>query len=185
MIDTIKQDVEERMGKTISVLRADFQSIRTGKATPALLDRIQVNYYGVQTPINQLANISVPDSRMLLIQPWDKSSLSAVEKAILKSDLGITPSNDGSAIRLVLPQLTQENRKDLVKRVKKKGEEAKVSIRNIRRDGNDSVKALEKSKEITEDESKNAQEDIQKLTDKYIGEVDKLISNKEDEIMEV
>ena len=185
MIDTIKQDSEERMSKTVSVLRSDFQTIRTGKATPSLLDKIQVDYYGTPTPINQLANIAVPEARMLTIQPWDKSALSAIEKAILKSDLGITPNCDGTLIRLVLPQLTQDTRKDLVKRVKKKGEEAKVSIRNIRRDSNDTLKASEKSKEITEDESKGAQDSIQKLTDKYIAEVDKLVDNKEKEIMEV
>jgi len=185
MIDTIKQDAEERMSKTVNVLKSDYQTIRTGKATPSLLDRIQVDYYGVPTPINQMANIAVPEPRMLTIQAWDKSSMSAIEKAILKSDLGITPNNDGSVIRLVLPQLTQDTRKDLVKRVKKKGEEAKVSIRNIRRDSNDSLKSLEKSKEITEDESKSAQEDIQKMTDKHIANVDKLIENKEAEIMEV
>ena len=185
MMDTIKQDSEERMSKTVSVLRSDFQTIRTGKATPSLLDKIQVDYYGTPTPINQLANIAVPEARMLTIQPWDKSALSAIEKAILKSDLGITPNSDGTLIRLVLPQLTQDTRKDLVKRVKKKGEEAKVSIRNIRRDSNDTLKASEKSKEITEDESKGAQDSIQKLTDKYIAEVDKLVDNKEKEIMEV
>lgn len=185
MINTIKMDVEERMTKTLGVLRSDFQTIRTGKASPALLDRIQVDYYGAPTPINQLANISVPESRMLSIQPWDKSAIAAIEKAIMKSDLGITPTSDGVVIRLVMPQLTQENRKELVKRIKKKAEDAKVSIRNIRRDGNDELKSLEKSKEITEDESKGAQEDIQKLTDKYIGEVDKLAENKEKEIMEV
>lgn len=185
MIDTIKQDSEERMSKTVSVLRSDFQTIRTGKATPSLLDKIQVDYYGTPTPINQLANIAVPEARMLTIQPWDKSALSVIEKAILKSDLGITPNSDGTLIRLVLPQLTQDTRKDLVKRVKKKGEEAKVSIRNIRRDSNDTLKASEKSKEITEDESKGAQDSIQKLTDKYIAEVDKLVDNKEKEIMEV
>ena len=185
MIDTIKQDSEERMSKTVSVLRSDFQTIRTGKATPSLLDKIQVDYYGTPTPINQLANIAVPEARMLTIQPWDKSALSAIEKAILKSDLGITPNSDGTLIRLVLPQLTQDTRKDLVKRVKKKGEEAKVSIRNIRRDSNDTLKASEKSKEITEDESKGAQDSIQKLTGQYIAEVDKLVDNKEKEIMEV
>lgn len=139
MINTIKQDVEERMTKTIGVLRSDFQTIRTGKASPSLLDRIQVDYYGAPTPINQLANISIPEPRMLAIQPWDKSAISAIEKAILKSDLGITPTSDGIVIRLVMPQLTQENRKDLVKRIKKKGEEAKVSVRNIRRGGNDEL----------------------------------------------
>lgn len=185
MINTIKQDVEERMSKTISVLRSDFQTIRTGKASPSLLDRIQADYYGTPTPINQMANISAPEPRMLMIQPWDKTAMNAIEKAILKSDLGITPNSDGSVIRLVLPQLTQENRKELVKKTKKKGEDAKVSIRNIRRDGNDELKSLEKSKEITEDESKGAQEAIQKLTDKFIAEVDKLVDNKEAEIMEV
>ncbi len=185
MINTIKQDAEERMTKTVSVLRSDLQTIRTGKASPALLDRIQVEYYGTPTPINQLANIAVPEPRMLTIQAWDKSAMAAIEKAILKSDLGITPNNDGSLIRLVLPQLTQDTRKDLVKRVKKKGEEAKVSVRNIRRDSNDDLKSSEKSKEITEDESKGAQDDIQKMTDKHIAEIDKLVDNKEKEIMEV
>lgn len=185
MINTIKQDAEERMNKTVGVLRSDLQTIRTGKATPALLDKIQVEYYGTPTPINQLANIAVPEARMLTIQPWDKSAMAAIEKAILKSDLGITPNNDGSLIRLVLPQLTQDTRKDLVKRVKKKGEDAKVSVRNIRRDSNDDLKASEKSKEITEDESKGAQDDIQKMTDKHIAEIDKLVENKEKEIMEV
>ena len=185
MINTIKQDAEERMTKTVSVLRSDLQTIRTGKASPALLDRIQVEYYGTPTPINQLANIAVPEPRMLTIQAWDKSAMAAIEKAILKSDLGIPPNNDGSLIRLVLPQLTQDTRKDLVKRVKKKGEEAKVSVRNIRRDSNDDLKSSEKSKEITEDESKGAQDDIQKMTDKHIAEIDKLVDNKEKEIMEV
>ena len=185
MINAIKMDVEERMTKTIGVLRSDMATIRTGIASPALLDRIAVDYYGAQTPINQLANISVPEPRMLAIQPWDKSAIAAIEKAIMKSDLGITPTSDGTVIRLVMPQLTQDNRKELVKRVKKKGEDAKVSVRNIRRDGNDDLKGLEKSKEITEDESKGAQDDIQKVTDKFIAEVDKVIDNKEKEIMTV
>lgn len=185
MIDTIKQDVGERMSKTIAVLKSDFATVRTGKATPALLDKVQVDYYGAMTPINQMANISVPEARMLVIQPWDKSAMPLIEKAILKSDVGITPTSDGAVIRLVLPQLTQESRKDLVKKVKKKAEEAKVSVRNIRRDGNDELKAMEKSKEITEDESKSAQEAIQKLTDKYIAEIEKVLENKEKEIMEV
>lgn len=185
MINTIKQDVEERMNKTIAVLRSDLATIRTGVASPSLLDKITVDYYGVPTPINQMANISVPEPRMLAIQPWDKSVTPQIEKAILKSDIGITPTSDGTVIRLVMPQLTQENRKDLVKRIKKKGEDAKVSIRNIRRDGNDDLKGLEKSKDITEDESKNAQDDIQKMTDKFVAEVDKVIDNKEKEIMTV
>ena len=185
MINTIKQDVEERMTKTISVLRSDLASIRTGVASPALLDKITVDYYGAPTPINQMANISVPEPRMLAIQPWDKSAMPQIEKAIMKSDIGITPTSDCTVIRLVMPQLTQENRKDLVKRIKKKGEDAKVSVRNIRRDGNDDLKGLEKSKEITEDESKGAQDDIQKMTDKFIAEIDKVIDNKEKEIMTV
>jgi len=185
MINTIKQDVEDRMSKTVSVLKADFATVRTGKASPSLLDRIQVDYYGTPTPINQMANVSAPEARMLVIQPWDRNATPLIEKAIMKSDLGITPTSDGTVIRLVLPQLTQETRKDLVKRVKKKAEEAKVSVRNIRRDGNDELKSIEKSKEITEDESKGAQDDIQKLTDKYIAEIDKLLENKEKEIMEV
>ena len=185
MINAIKMDVEERMTKTIGVLRSDMATIRTGIASPALLDRIAVDYYGAQTPINQLANISVPEPRMLVIQPWDKSAIAAIEKAIMKSDLGITPTSDGTVIRLVMPQLTQDNRKELVKRVKKKGEDAKVSVRNIRRDGNDDLKGLEKSKDITEDESKGAQDDIQKMTDKFIAEVDKIIETKEKEIMTV
>lgn len=185
MINMIKSDVEERMQKTVSVLRSEYQTIRTGKASPSLLDRIQVDYYGSPTPINQMANISCPEPRMILIQPWDKSAMANIEKAILKSDLGITPNSDGTAIRLVLPQLTKENRQELVKKTKKLAEEAKVGIRNIRRDGNDELKKAEKNKEITEDESKGAQEDIQKLTDKYIAEIDKVVENKEKEIMEV
>ena len=185
MINTIKQDVEERMHKTIAVLKSDLATIRTGVASPSLLDKIQVEYYGAPTPINQLANISVPEPRMLSIQPWDKSAMPLIEKAILKSDIGITPTSDGTVIRLVMPQLTQDNKKDLVKRVKKKGEDAKVSIRNIRRDGNDDLKGLEKAKEITEDESKSAQEAIQKMTDKFVAEVDKVIDTKEKDIMTV
>ena len=185
MINAIKMDVEERMTKTIGVLRSDMATIRTGIASPALLDRIAVDYYGAQTPINQLANISVPEPRMLAIQPWDKYAIAAIEKAIMKSDLGIKPTSDVTVIRLVMPQLTQDNRKELVKRVKKKGEDAKVSVRNIRRDGNDDLKGLEKSKDITEDESKGAQDDIQKMTDKFIAEVDKIIETKEKEIMTV
>ena len=185
MIDLIKQEAEEKMQKSIEALRRDFATIRTGKANPSLLDRVTVDYYGTPTPINQLANISAPEARMLVVQPWDKSAVPNVEKAILKSDLGLNPSSDGTVIRLVLPQLTQESRKELVKKVKKKAEEAKVAIRNVRRDANESLKAAEKNKEISEDENKNAQDDIQKLTDKYIADLDKVLDNKEKEIMEV
>ena len=185
MIETIKQDAEERMGKAVANLKKEFASIRTGKASPALLDRIVVDYYGVSTPLNQMAGVSAPEARMLLIQPWDKSALGNIEKAILKSDLGLTPTNDGSVIRLVIPQLTQDSRKELGKKVKKFGEEAKVAVRNIRRDSNDEIKKLEKAKEITEDDSKAAQDVIQKMTDKYVAEVDKAAANKETEIMEI
>lgn len=185
MIDTIKQDTEERMSKAVANLKKEFASIRTGKASPALLDRIVVDYYGTPTPLNQMAGVSAPEARMLLIQPWDKSALGNIEKAILKSDLGLTPTNDGSVIRLVIPQLTQDSRKELGKKVKKFGEDAKVAVRNIRRDSNDEIKKLEKAKEITEDDSKAAQDVIQKMTDKYVAEIDKAASNKEAEIMEI
>lgn len=184
MPQAIKKSAEERMEKAIAALKRDFASLRAGKASPSLLDRIQVEYYGAMTPLNQLANITTPDSRTLLIQPWDKSSLADIERAIQKSDLGMTPSNDGAIIRLVVPMLTEERRVELVKTAKKLAEEAKVAIRNIRRDANDSVKKLEKS-EISEDESKRHQDDIQKLTDKFIAETDKLLASKEKEILEV
>lgn len=184
MPQSIKQSAEERMDKAIAALKRDFATLRAGKASPTLLDRIQVEYYGSLTPLNQLANINTPDSRTLLIQPWDKSSLNDIEKAILKSDLGMTPSNDGAIIRLSVPMLTEERRLELVKSAKKLTEDAKVAIRNIRRDANDSIKKLEKS-EISEDESKRFQEDIQKSTDKFIAEADKVLAVKEKEILEV
>ena len=184
MPQTIKKSGEDRMEKAIGALKRDLSSLRAGRATPALLDRIQVEYYGAPTPLSQLANISTPDSRTLMIQPWDKSSLSDIERAISKSDLGITPSNDGSLIRLSIPVLTEERRIELVKTTKKFGEEAKVAVRNIRRDANDDIKKLEKT-DISEDESRRHQEDIQKMTDKYIAEVDKVLLTKEKEIMDV
>lgn len=184
MPQSIKKNAEDRMEKAIGALRRDLSTLRAGKASPALLDRVQVEYYGALTPLNQLANINTPDSRTLMIQPWDKSSVSAIEKAILKSDLGLTPSNDGSAIRISVPPLTEERRAELVKTSKKFGEDAKVAIRNIRRDANDDVKKLEKT-DISEDESRRHQEDIQKTTDKFIAEVDKVLTAKEKEIMEV
>jgi ribosome recycling factor len=184
MPQSIKKNADERMEKAIAALKRELASLRAGRASPALLDRVQVEYYGTMTPVNQLANINTPDSRTLLIQPWDKSSLSAIEKAILKSELGLTPSNDGSTIRLSIPPLTEERRADLVKMTKKYGEEAKVAIRNIRRDANDEIKKLEKSS-ISEDESRRYQDDIQKATDKYIAEIDKVLAAKEKEIMEV
>ncbi|ANS74031.1 ribosome recycling factor [Paenibacillus yonginensis] len=184
MPQSIKKSAEERMEKAIQALKRDLATLRAGRATPSLLDRIQVEYYGAPTPVNQLANINTPDSRTLLIQPWDKSSLADIERAIMKSDLGLTPANDGTSIRLVIPALTEERRLELVKTTKKFGEEAKVAIRNIRRDANDDIKKLEKT-DISEDESRRHQEDIQKTTDKFIAEVDKVLAAKEKEIMEV
>lgn len=184
MPQSIKKNAEERMEKAIGALKRDLATLRAGRATPSLLDRVQVEYYGAMTPVNQLANINTPDSRTIYIQPWDKSSLAAIEKAILKSDLGLTPSNDGASIRIGIPPLTEERRSELVKMTKKFGEEAKVAIRNIRRDANDEIKKLEKTT-ISEDESRRHQEDIQKTTDKYVAEVDKVLGSKEKEIMEV
>lgn len=184
MPQSIKKSAEERMEKAIHSLQRDLATLRAGRAVPALLDRVQVEYYGALTPLNQLANISTPDTRTLMIQPWDKSSLADIERAIQKSDLGLTPSNDGIMIRLSIPALTEERRTDLVKMTKKFGEEAKVAVRNIRRDANDDIKKLEKS-DISEDESRRHQEDIQKATDKFIAEVDKVLAAKEKEIMEV
>lgn len=184
MPQTIKNHAEERMDKAIQALKRDLATLRAGRANPSLLDRVQVDYYGSMTPINQLANVNTPDSRTLMIQPWDKSSLAEIERAIMKSDLGLTPANDGASIRLSIPALTEERRVELVKLTKKFGEEGKVAIRNIRRDANDDIKKLEKS-DISEDESRRHQEDIQKTTDKYIAEVDKVLAAKEKEIMEV
>ncbi|MEK8130198.1 ribosome recycling factor [Paenibacillus filicis] len=185
MPQSIKKNAEERMDKAISSLKKELLSLRAGRATPALLDRVQVEYYGAMTPVNQLANINTPDSRTLMIQPWDKSSMSAIEKAILKSDLGLNPSNDGSSIRIIIPALTEERRAELVKMTRRSGEDAKVAIRNVRRDANDDIKKLEKSAGLSEDESRGHQEDIQKFTDKFIAEVDKTLQAKEKEIMEV
>lgn len=176
---------EESMKKSINFLKEDLASIRAGKANPKLVDKIQVSYYGTMTPLNQVANISVPEPRAILIQPWDTSILREVEKAILASDLGINPSNDGKIIRLILPILTEERRKDLLKLVKKEIENAKVALRNIRRDTNEEIKKLEKNSEITKDDLKKAEEDMQKLTDKYTKMVDDLFREKEKEILEV
>lgn len=184
MPQSVKKNAEERMEKAILALKRDLATLRAGRATPSLLDRIQVEYYGSPTPVNQLANINTPDSRTLLIQPWDKSSLNDIERAIMKSDLGLTPANDGTTIRLTIPALTEERRGELVKLTKKFGEEAKVAIRNIRRDANDEIKKMEKNG-ISEDESRGHQENIQKTTDKFIAEVEKVLLAKEKEIMEV
>ena len=173
---------EDRMKKSIEALKREYASLRAGRATPALLDKIMVDYYNAPTPLNQVANISVPEPRMILIQPWEKTMLHEIEKAIMKSDLGLNPNSDGTAIRLSIPQLTQDRRAELVKSVNKKSEETKIAVRNIRRDANDVIKKMEKAKEVTEDEAKKAQDDMQKLVDKYIKEVDSIRAVKEKEI---
>ncbi|HHW56578.1 MAG TPA: ribosome recycling factor [Clostridia bacterium] len=184
MSDYLKPS-EEKMQKSLSILKTELAAIRAGRANPALLDRITVDYYGTPTPINRLATITVPEPRVLVIQPWDVSKIHDIEKAIQKSDLGINPVSDGKILRLVFPELTEERRKELVKVVHKKAEEAKVAVRQIRRDANDAVKKMEKNGEISEDEKKKREEEIQKLTDKYIKEIDKIVEAKEKEIMEI
>ncbi|MFC0558575.1 ribosome recycling factor [Halalkalibacter alkalisediminis] len=181
----ILKDTEQRMSKAIDALTRELAKLRAGRANPSLLDRITVEYYGAETPLNQLATISVPEARLLLIQPFDKSSIANIERAIQMSDLGLTPSNDGTVIRISIPPLTEERRKDLVKLVKKAGEEAKVAIRNVRRDANDDLKKLQKDGEMTEDELRRSTDDVQKLTDKTIVRVDDVAEKKEKEIMEV
>lgn len=175
---------EEKMKKAYDFLAADFVTIRAGRANPHVLDKIKVDYYGTPTPIQQVGNISVPEARMIQIAPWEKSLIKEIEKAIMSSDVGITPSNDGAVIRLVFPELTEERRKELVKEVKKKGEDSKVAIRNIRRDGNDAFKKLAKT-EVSEDEIKQLEEKLQKLTDKFVKNVDTLVEEKSKEIMTV
>lgn len=178
------QVYETKMGKTLNALESELATIRAGRANPHILDKLTVDYYGAPTPIQQVANISVPEARMIQIQPWESSMIKAIEKAILCSDLGLNPSNDGKAIRLVFPELTEERRKELVKDVKKKGEAAKVAIRNIRRDGIDAAKKL-KGTDVSEDEIKDMEDDLQKLTDKYVKEVDKAVESKSKEVMTV
>lgn len=176
---------EQGMEKCIKSLESEFSTIRAGRANPAILDKIQVDYYGVPTAINAMAAVSVSEARILLIQPWDASSLKAIEKAIIASDIGITPTNDGKALRLVFPQLTEERRKELSKQVKKYGEEAKVTVRNCRRDAMDKFKAMKKNSEITEDDVKDCEKKIQTLTDKYCDKIDSICADKEKEIMKV
>lgn len=185
MIKDITKNLEEKMQKTISVLKFDLSTMKAGRANPTMLDRIQVDYYGSPCPINQVANISAPEPRVLVIAAWEKSLLKDIEKAILKSDLGINPSNDGVVIRLVVPELTEETRKNLVKNVKKAGEEAKVALRSIRRDANDKIKTLKKDNEITEDEQKTSEENVQKITDNFVKEIDSIVLSKEKEIMSI
>ncbi|MGJ7910684.1 ribosome recycling factor [Neobacillus sp. LXY-1] len=185
MAKQVIDSAKERMAKGIQAYSRELASIRAGRASASLLDRITVDYYGAPTPINQMAGISTPEARLLVIQPYDKTILNDIEKAILKSDLGLNPTNDGSVIRITIPQLTEERRKELVKLVKKESEEAKVAIRNIRRDANDELKKLEKNGEITEDAHRGYSDDIQKLTDDHINKIDQITKEKEKEIMEV
>lgn len=185
MIDQILQDGEARMEEVIASTKRAFASVRTGRANPALLDRIMVSYYGTPTPLNQMASVSVPEPRLLVITPWDKGSIKDIEKAILTSDLGLVPSNDGTVIRLSIPALTEERRKELVRLVRKDAEDYRVAVRNIRRDLNEAAKKLEKDGEISEDELRRGQDEIQKLTDRYIEKIDELLKVKEKEILEV
>lgn len=176
---------EEKMGKSVDNLREEFASIRAGRANPHILDKLTVEYYGVPSSLQQVANVSVPEPRVIAIQPWEASLIKEIEKAILASDIGLTPSNDGKIIRLTFPELTEERRKDLVKDVKKKSENAKVAVRNIRRDANDALKKANKANEITEDEMKDQEDKVQKMTDKYIAEIDKATEAKSKEILTV
>lgn len=185
MFEETYLEAEERMEKVIAAFQKDLSVLRAGRATPALLDRIEVNYYDTMTPLKQLAGITAPEPRLLVIQPWDKKSIQDIEKAILKSDLGLNPVNDGSVIRLSIPQLTEERRRDLVKYVRKKAEESKVGVRNVRRDANEAIKLLEKDGDLSEDERRHAQDEIQELTDEKIKEIDGILQVKEKEIMEV
>jgi len=184
MIAEIKAQAEQQMKKAVEATARDFNGVRTGRASLALLDGIMVEYYGTPTPLNQVATLAVPESRLITIQPWDPSLLPSIEKAILRSDLGITPTNDGRVVRLAIPPLTEERRRELVKVVRKMAEEGRVAIRNIRREANDRLKKAEKEKKISEDEAKKGMEEIQNLTDRFIKEIDGLLAKKEREIME-
>jgi ribosome recycling factor len=185
MIDEIIKDAEVRMGKSIESLQTELTKIRTGRAHPSLLDQIQVDYYGAATPINQVANVTIEDSRTLVVTPWEKDMVAKVEKAIMGSDLGLNPATAGTVIRIPMPPLTEERRRDLVKVVKHEAEQGRVAIRNIRRDANSDFKELLKEKEISEDEERKAEENIQKLTDSYVAKIDKVLADKEAELMEV
>jgi ribosome recycling factor len=184
-MEKLKKEAEERMGKAITVLEREFSGLRTGRASAALIENIKVDYYGTPTPVHQVGSVSVPDSRTITIQPWDRGAFAPVEKAILKSDLGLNPVNDGKLIRIGIPPLTEERRKDLVKVARKYTEECKVAIRNVRREANEALKKMEKDKAVSEDDSKKAQEFIQKLTDSYVAKSDKTVQLKEKEIMEI
>ncbi len=185
MLDDVYQEVEHKMERSLDALRRDLSRIRTGRASLALLDGIKIDYYGASTPLNQVATLAVPESRLITIQPWDKSQLATIEKAIQSSDLGLTPTNDGALIRLAIPALTAERRKNLVKQVKKMGEESKIALRNVRRDGNETLKSFEKDKLVSEDDMRRGQEQVQKITDRFIANVDDIMQTKEHEVMEV
>ncbi|AAU23408.2 ribosome recycling factor [Bacillus licheniformis] len=185
MSTQVMNETKERMQKAISAYQRELATVRAGRANPSLLDKVAVEYYGAQTPLNQIASITVPEARMLVITPYDKTALGDIEKAIQKADLGVTPSNDGNIIRITIPPLTEERRKELAKLVKKYSEDAKVAVRNIRRDANDDLKKLEKNGEMTEDELRSSTEDVQKLTDEYVSKIDEITKDKEKEIMEV
>jgi ribosome recycling factor len=184
-MDDVFQDCKQRMQKALDTLKKDFSRLRTGRASTSLVEDITVDYYNTPTPLNQLASISIPDSRTITIQPWDRNSFSDVEKAIMKSDLGLNPINDGKVIRISIPPLTEERRKDLVKVAKKNTEDAKIAIRNVRRDGNESLKKMKNDKEITEDDQHKGQDKIQELTDSFTAKADELLTEKEKEIMEI
>lgn len=185
MIDELLLETEDMMETRVRVIKDDFSVVRAGRATPALLERVRVDYYGAPTPINQLASISAPEPRLLVIQPWDKGAIGDIEKAILTSDLGLTPQNDGNVIRLVIPQLTEERRQELIRNLRKRAEEERVAVRNIRRSSNDQIKDLEKSGDLSEDDARRTQEQVQELTDKYIETINQLLESKEKEMMEV
>ncbi|MDN7244190.1 ribosome recycling factor [Planococcus shenhongbingii] len=185
MPKNVMNDTKTKMENAIQAFSRELSSIRAGRANPSILNKLTVEYYGAPTPINQVAGISVPEARLIVIQPYDKTIMGDIEKAILKSDLGLSPTNDGTVIRLAIPALTEERRKDLVKQVKKEAEEAKIGIRNIRRDANDEYKKLEKKSEITEDDLRSYSDEVQKLTDSYIAKIDEVAKDKEKEIMEV
>ncbi len=184
MIDDILKDTEGKMGKAVDALEKDLSGVRTGRASARLVDHVKVDYYGAPTPLSQVASISVPEARMIVIQPWDKSVVPTIEKAILKSDLGLNPSTQGNVIRLQIPELTEERRKDLVKVVKRKVEDGRISVRNIRRGALEKLREMKKDKEISEDDEKRAEKQLQEITDKFIGSVDEVGTNKEQEVME-
>lgn len=185
MVQETLKDAEDRMTKAIEALERDLATVRTGRANPSLVDQLKVDYYGTPTPLQQLATVNVPEARLLVIQPYDKGSVGAIEKALLKSDLGLNPTNDGSIIRLAIPPLTEDRRKDLVKTVHKKVEDGRVAIRNVRRDAHEMLRDLKRDKEISEDQEHNAQEELQKVTDRFIAEADNVGKEKEQELLEV